>query len=662
MLKQVQHNKKKLMNIKILDSWLKEFLKTKATPAEFAKDLSLTSVSIERIEKYKNDFVYDIEVTTNRPDVASVIGLAREATAVLSQFGIEATFLPPKLVKPQTNQQLSIEIENDPSLVNRVCAVIMDVTVKESSSLIKERLETSDIRSLNNLIDITNYVMRTIGHPTHVFDFDRLNTKKLKIRKAKKGENIITLDKKKHVLPGGDIVAENDKGEIVDLLGIMGLENSIVTNQTKRILFFIDNNDAMQMRKTSMSLSIRSEAVQMNEKGIDPELTMDALLYGISLFEKYADGKVVSDIIDIYPNKPKVKTITVSQEKINTVMGITLPLQKAQTILEKLGFAVKKKDTVLFVTIPSFRMLDVEGQEDIIEEIARVYGYHNLPSVLPSITSGHITPLGEDIFYWEKRAKQTMKYWGYTETYTYSAVSETLFEGPIDEAVTIKNPLDEDHTYMRKTLVPSLLQVISENKAYKIIRIFEIANVYSKNRDYLPKETRMFAGILKKPNASFFEIKGLLEQIARDFGIPDLQFEKARKGGIGADILLEKQEIGEIEVLDDTSVNFEINFDILAHHATLHRSYIPLSKFPPIIEDLAFVLEETISTGSIIKEMQKQSPLIREVTLLDRFHASRTFHIIYQDKEKNLTNEEVKVIREQIISAIAKKFKASLKN
>jgi phenylalanyl-tRNA synthetase beta chain len=254
-----------------------------------------------------------------------------------------------------------------------------------------------------------------------------------------------------------------------------------------------------------------------------------------------------------------------------------------------------------------------------------------------------------------------MKYWGYTETYTYSSVSETLLEGPIEEAVTIKNPLDEDHVYMRKTLVPSLLQVIDENKAYKTIKIFEIANIYRKNGTGLPKETRMFAGILKKPNASFFEIKGLLEQLGNDIGIKNLKCQNSATIGIGADVLIGKEKIGEIEVLDDTIVNFELNFDLLVTHATLHKTYVPLSKFPPIIEDIAFTLDEHIPTGDVIHEIKKQSPLIKHASLLDKFNANRTFHIIYQDKENNLTNEQVAQIREKITQAVSKRFKAPVK-
>src|SRR6185437_13644231 len=216
------------MNIKILDSWLREYLKTPATPKKIAEKLSLTSVSIERIEKFKDDFVYDIEVTTNRPDLMSVVSLAQEAATVLPQSGIEATFVKPKLqlpnVHPKNNLELNLKF--DEKLVNRICAVIMEIKIKESPQYVKTRLEASGIRSLNNVIDITNYVMREIGHPTHVFDYDRLSNHTLNIRESKKGEKLVTLDGKEYTLSGGDIVADNGKDEIIDLISIMGTANS----------------------------------------------------------------------------------------------------------------------------------------------------------------------------------------------------------------------------------------------------------------------------------------------------------------------------------------------------------------------------------------------------------------------------------------------------
>ncbi len=648
------------MNIKILDSWLREYVATKATPKQIAEKLSLSSVSVERIEKRGTDFVYDIEVTTNRPDLISLVGLARETTAVLTQNGIQATFTSPKINTPKLSNAVEITIKNDPKLVNRVLAVVMEVTVKESSKEIKERLESTDIRSLNNLIDVTNYVMRVIGHPTHVFDYDRLNTKSLTIRESKKGEEITTLDKKTFKLPGGDIVAVNDKGHIIDLLAIMGLENSVVTNDTKRILFFIDNCDPNRIRKTSMNLAIRSEAAVINEKAIDPELAHDAMLYGIELFEKIADGKVLSHITDIYPNKVKAKPITVSEEKIKSVIGVPIPLHKAKDMLENLGFAVEKQENKLVVTPPSFRASDMEIPEDIIEEIARIYGYHNIPNIIPPITSGIISHTTNE-FFWEDRVKDAMKYWGFNEVYTYPMVSENLYEGPLENAVTIKNPLSEDMVYMRRTLVPSLLQVIHKNKNVDKIKIFEIANIYEKRQNNLPDERLIFAGIVKKAKNSFYEVKGLIEQLCNDLGITNLEFKQLERGGDGASVFIGKNYLGDIEILDRETINFELEFTVMLKHVTAKKIYKPMSKYPSLIEDMAILAPATVSTGELMDEIKKQSDLIREVSLLDKYEETRTFHVIYQSYQKNLTSEDVTPLREKILKTLKEKFNARLK-
>ncbi len=650
------------MNIKILDSWLRDYLKTPATHKQLAQALSLTSVSVERMDPFGKDYIYDIEITTNRPDLMSVVGLAREAAAVLPQFGIKAQFIPPKLKKPfpQGDSSLVPEIKPDPKLVRRICAVVMEVAVTTSPELIKKRLETTDIRPLNNLIDITNYVMREIGHPCHVFDYDRLG-KRIIIRESKKGETIVTLDKKEYSLPGGDIVADNGHGEIVDLLGVMGTLNSVVTDQTKRILFFLDNNNPNKIRKTSMSLGIRTEAAVLNEKEIDPELAMDALLVGIELYQKLAAGKVLSPIVDIYLDKPQIKTITVSESKINMVIGITVPLSTAADILTKLGCEVTRTDEGLQVTPPSWRAADMQIDVDVIEEIARVYGYYKLPSKLPPLASSQKAYHYENGFYWEHRTKEALKYWGFTETYTYSFVSANLYEGPPDEAVTIQNPLNEEFVYMRTTLVPSLLQVVKENKSRGEITLFEIANVYNKQSGKLPQEVLTLAGVWKKPNASFFEVKGTLEQLLTDLGIKDLKFKPRRKGGLGTDIYTGRTLLGEIEVLEQDLVNFEMNFDEIIKHATTQKVYKPLAKYPPVIEDISIVTTDDVKTQDIIDEIEKQSKLVTAVTLLDQYEESRTFHIVYQDAAKNLTTDEVEPIRLKILNALKDKFDAKIK-
>lgn len=658
------------MNIKILDSWLRDYVKTDATPKQIAEKLSLSSVSVERLEKYHDDYVYDIEVTTNRVDLMSVIGLARETAAVLSANGIRAEFTshviskplerlrdPQKISHSVRNDKKLITIKNDPKLINRIMAVVMEVKIGQSPEEIKTRLETSDIRSLNNLIDITNYVMRVVGHPTHVFDFDRLNTKTLTVREAKTGEQIVTLDKKTHQLQLGDIVVVNDQNEIIDLPGIMGLENSVVTNDTKRILFFVNNDNPLNMRKTSMRLALRSEAVVLNEKGIDPELAKDAMDFGIHLFETLAEGKVISEIIDIYPNKPKEKTVSVSEKQIATVLGVSVSLETSAEILEKLGFVVKKENSSLSAKVPSFRVNDIAIPEDLVEEIARIYGYHNIPNLLPPLPA-RISHATDSIFFWENRVKEALKYWGFTECYTYPMVSKELFGGNISDAVTIQNPLSSDMVYMRKTITPSLLEVVQKNKNHETLALFEISNVYVKKESALPNEVVTLAGVVKKHDLSFFEIKGILQQLLVSLGIHAVSF-KAEKGFVS--VFISGKVVGTIALINQTTITFELNFQEIVAHATLHKSYKPLSKYPPIVEDLAIIASKTVTTGDLIEVIKKQSTLISSVTLFDRYEDTRTFHVVYQSYEKNLTDEEVGEIRKKILKVVREKYNARLK-
>ncbi len=394
------------MNIQILDSWLREHLKTAATPLKIAEIMSLKSASIERVEKVGSDYLYDIEVTTNRVDMMSVVGLAREAAVALNSEGIKAEFIPQKIPSFSINNKtFPIKITTDPKLTYRVCAAILEVTIDKSPQIIRDRLEASNIRSLNNVIDVTNYVMREIGHPMHAFDADKI-TDTCTIREGKKGEKIITLDKKEYTLTGGEIVAEDKNGTIIDLLGIMGLSNSSITHDTRKVMLFIDNNNSKKIRDASMTLNIRTDAAVLNEKDVDPELGLLALNRGIQLLQETAQGKLVSHIFDEYPKKEKPKSITIQLSKIQSVIGVEISKQESEQILKGLGFEVKTLSEKLTVTAPSYRAHEIEIPEDIIEEVARMYGYHKIPSILPSIQNTHYSNFSNNPFYFETRVKQ----------------------------------------------------------------------------------------------------------------------------------------------------------------------------------------------------------------------------------------------------------------
>jgi phenylalanyl-tRNA synthetase beta chain len=646
------------MNIKIVDSWLREFLQTKASVKEVAKQLSLTSVSVEKTEKIGEDFVYDIEVTTNRPDLMSVTAVAREAAVALEQEKTPAKFVDLKTPNIQkSSNKFPIDIKADPKLVNRICAVVMEVEISQSPKEISQRLELSGIRSLNNLIDVTNYVMRETGHPAHVFDFDLLTSKKMIIRESKENEKLTTLDGKTYSLLGGDIIADDGSGLVIDLLGVMGTKNSVVNEKTKRILFFLDNNNPLNIRKTSMSLGIRTEAAIINEKGIDPQATMDTLIRGIELYEKIAKGKVISEIFDWYPEKLQSAVIKVDIEKIDKIIGVNLGIDKSAEILENLGFKVKKNSTELEVEPPTTRQ-DVKIDEDVIEEIARIYGYHKLPSIIPTFISSKTTGFANN-FYFENRIKNAFKYLGFTECYTYSLVSEDLFEGPMEDAIKLKNPLSKDMAVLRNTLIPSLLGVEKENPKNVELKIFELSNIYMKKAEGLPDEILTLSGLIKEKNANFYAVKGIIEIVLQDLGITNLIFKTSSKGGMGASVFIDRDYLGEIEVLDQNLIDFELNFEIILKHATLKKTFTPFAKFPPIVEDISLIADA--QTQDIINEMKSVDLKIADVTLKDTFENSRTFHVEYRDFAKNLTKEEVGKIREKILTAIKDKFKDTIK-
>lgn len=649
------------MNILIPNNWLKEHLKTNATPEQFASQMSLTSVSIERIEKIEDDRVYDIEVTTNRPDLMSIQGIAREASAVLPQAGFSAHFIP-HVLKTPTNTVLKndlLTIEYDKALVNRVLAVVLDITLHDSPKTISERLERTGIRSINNIVDVTNYIMRDVGHPTHAFDYDKLETHKLIIRESRKGEKLKTLDGKEYELPGGDIIADNGKGEIVDLLGIMGAENIAITPDTKRIVLFINNTNRHKIRKTSMSLGIRSEAAVLNEKGIDPELGMATLLRGIELYKEIADAKVVEEIIDIYPAPYKPKKVTITKEKVTSVIGVDINDSDIRSILTNLGFEVSNKDKRFEITIPSTRVDDVDISEDIIEEVARVYGYAKIPNLLPTLSHQAYYHQDKNEFYWTAKLKEAFEFWGFNEIYTYSMVSEALFDGPIDDAVSLKNPLTEDHAYLRNTLTPSILEVVRLNKNRETLRLFEIANVYIKQPKGLPQEILHLAGVIKHDKVTFYESKGVVEQVFRILGITNYGFKKRSDGIEGAFVTYNKAIVGGIEV-EEEEATFELDIQELLKHATSHKKYKEPTKFPPAIEDIRIEVSPHYTFKEISDIISSQDERVGDVKLLDVYQNKKTFRVIFLDRTKNLTTEEITPMREKIYKALEKEFKAKI--
>ncbi|MCH7641186.1 phenylalanine--tRNA ligase subunit beta [Patescibacteria group bacterium] len=645
------------MNILVPHSWLSEYLNTDATPRKIAESLALCGPSVEKIEKIGDDWVYDIEVTTNRVDMMSVYGIAREAYAILPQFGYKAKIKPYKPQKTEGTKKLDIEITNNPKLCNRILAIKLEnVELGPSPQWLSDRLEKVGQRPLNNAIDITNYVMWEIGHPIHVFDYDRLVNKKILVREAKKGETLITLDGIKYTLNGGEVVFSDGSGEIIDLPGIMGTANTVVTKNTKNVLLWIESIDPVKIRSASMGLNIRSQAAILNEKQVDPELGRPAILRTIELYKKVTKAHPASLLVDIYPAPYKVQKIKTTGAFMNARLGADIAKNQIKKILEGLEFETSWVGNNLEVQVPSFRAHDISIPEDIVEEVARIYGYHNLPSEL---MTGAIPKTHTDSpFSFESNLKNILKGLGGIEVYSSSLVPKDYIEG---NALKLKNPLGTESEYMRISLMPSLIGAAGKNSGEKDpFHLFEMANVYIPQRGDLPDEKMTLAGIFS--NYDYRVAKGILKALLEELNVKTTFIQEDFKNFLPSkrlSILVNARKSGQFGVLEENDyIFYEFGVEQL-RKGGVSPTYIPIPKYPAQIEDLTLVLPDRTKVGEVIETIKLSGRQINNVELTDIYKDSYTFRVWYQNPKKTLTDKEVESIRKKILVGVKKKFGAT---
>jgi phenylalanyl-tRNA synthetase beta chain len=610
------------MNIKITHNWLLEYLDTDATPYEIQNYLSLCGPSIESVTKIVNDYVYDIEVISNRIDYASVIGIARESVAILPMFGKKAKLKKISLKEPKiSNELLSLSIKDPESLCPRKLAVIMNVKVGQSPQYIKERLENCGIRSLNNLIDVTNYIMLETGQPTHVFDYDRIKTATILIRKAKNEEKIITLDNKSYLL-NNDVVFDDGTGRIIDLPGIMGLKNSVVTENTKRIIFWTETNNPKFIRRTSMKLGIRTVASSINEKNPDPEAAKTALLKGISLYEKIANAKIVSSLYDNATEQKKHKILEINYEIFDKLIGINIDRKIINNILKNLGFFIVNTSSVVYVTVPSWRVNDISIPEDLVEEVARIYGYNKIPSVLQPVIYIKQPKDMEDIFVFQNKIKLLLKHLGLNEVINYSMVSKEQFidfELDPKKHLRLANSLSKEIEYLRTCLTISLFKNIKDNTGKKeIMKFFEIGKVYLSRKNDLPEEIYKI-GIAT--NTNYLDLKGIIEAIYQELNIDsDIDEEIKEKNGV---------------------FMAEIDFMKLVLYSRPFKKYQPINPYAVIKLDKTFEIQPQI-TYEVIRKKAFQSKLLQKIEIVTLYQNKLTLRFLYSSNQRNITEKEAK--------------------
>ena len=583
--------------------------------------------------------------------------------------------------------------------------------------IIQERLENSGIRALNNVVDISNYLMLELGQPMHTFDYDKVLGAKMILRESKRGEKIITLDGQTRTLPDGAIIIEDGRGRIIDLCGIMGGNSSCVDENTTRIVLFVQIYDPIRIRKTTQKIAFRTEASSRFEKGMDPLGVIPALKQAAKFLVEKADGKIASKLIDIKNQSYEPRKIAVSIEQIENLLGVCIKPDQITQILKLLGFEIQwttaPEDITavpkIKITVPSWRERDIQIPEDIIEEVTRLYGYHKLPTNLPPLPKKLARE--DRIFFWERKTRELLRGWGFAETYNYSCTSqEALEKAKFDpeQALKLKNPLTGDLTHLRPSLFPQLLETISKNQnQYPEQRLFQLSRVFvPQENNKLPQEPHRLIGLIystaEKPENLFYKAKGVTESLLKELGIEKASFRPAADSrhltaknfwqtGKSAEIGHKSLKIGTLGIIkSEILTNFELrgplaafnlDFDIIAKLATKEKAYEPIPKYPPIVEDITFEIEECVLAGEIKKEIQQLSAACPEPTgsrascqlsakiksvyrdkkLEKEGRKAATFSIVYRSVAKNLSDDDIKPIRKEIIKTVKKKFGAKLR-
>ena len=635
-----------------------------------------------------DDHVVEFEITPNRPDCLSVIGLAREAAAT---FDAELRLHEP-VVKGGAEGVLCdlLDVETpDPELCPRYTArMVRNVKIAPSPKWMRERLRSMGVRPINNIVDITNYVMLEYGQPMHAFDYLYVKGGKIIVRRAADGEELTTLDGQVRKLNANHLVIA-DETRAVGLAGIMGGENSEIVSDTADVVFESACFDGTCIRKGALALGMRTEASAKFEKGLDPMNTLPAVNRACELVELLGAGEVVDGVIDILNYVPQPRVLKLEPDRINGLLGTDIAADEMVRILKKLDFAVEGDQ----VTVPSWRG-DVEGMADLAEEVARFHGYNNIPTTL---MRGQTTLGG---FSQEEKLERQLgamcRSLGYDEIITYSFISPTCYDkirwsadDPRRQSFKILNPLGEDTSIMRTTILPSMLEILTRNYNYrnKSARLYEVGRIYlSGGDDGLAVEKKLLSMGAYGEDMDFFTLKGAVEAILKDLRAEDISFVKTSQSnpsyhpGRCAEVYVGDCRIGVLgQVHPLVAQNYgvdaefycaELSLEALAQAKGPDPVYVPLPKFPSVTRDIAVVCDEAVTVGALENAIRKGAKgLLKEVTLFDIYRGkgvadgkkSVAFNLVLRSDDRSLTSEEADADVKSILETLEKELGAVLR-
>ncbi|MEW7820681.1 phenylalanine--tRNA ligase subunit beta [Staphylococcus aureus] len=635
---------------------------------------------------YLDDQVMEFDLTPNRPDALSMIGTAYEVAALYNT----------KMTKPDTtsnelelsaNDELTVTIENEDKVPYYSARVVHDVTIEPSPIWMQARLIKAGIRPINNVVDISNYVLLEYGQPLHMFDQDAIGSQQIVVRQANEGEKMTTLDDTERELLTSDIVITNGQTPIA-LAGVMGGDFSEVKEQTSNIVIEGAIFDPVSIRHTSRRLNLRSESSSRFEKGIATEFVDEAVDRACYLLQTYANGKVLKDRVSSGELGAFITPIDITADKINRTIGFDLSQNDIVTIFNQLGFDTEINDDVITVLVPS-RRKDITIKEDLIEEVARIYGYDDIPSTLPvfdKVTSGQLT----DRQYKTRMVKEVLEGAGLDQAITYSLVSKedaTAFSMQQRQTIDLLMPMSEAHASLRQSLLPHLIEAASYNVARKNkdVKLFEIGNVFFANGEgELPDQVEYLSGILtgdyvvnqwqgKKETVDFYLAKGVVDRVSEKLNL-EFSYRRADIDGLHpgrtAEILLENKVVGFIGELHPTlaadndlkrTYVFELNFDALMSVSVGYINYQPIPRFPGMSRDIALEVDQNIPAADLLSTIHAHGGNILKDTLvfdvyqgehLEKGKKSIAIRLNYLDTEETLTDERVSKVQAEIEAAL----------
>ena len=634
-----------------------------------------------------NDALIEFEITSNRPDCRSIIGIAREAAVTL---GKELKY--PEIKVQACDEEMSFEIDIQTDLCKRYCGrVVKDVKVGPSPYWMQRKLIEAGMRPISNIVDITNYVMLELGQPLHAFDLDDIKYNKMTVKMAEEGEKFTTLDGVERTLTS-DMLVIGNQDKTLDLAGIMGGENSEIKDTTTSIFIEGASFAKENIRATSKKLGLRTEASSRFEKGIDINLAEEAVNRACQLIEELGCGTVLNGMLDYYPQKEEVQKVTVNPVRINKLLGVNVPMDQFINILESLEFKCNLVSSeVLELEVPTFR-LDITEDADILEEIARIYGYDNIPSA--SLEGNATAGVKTDKQKFIDNVKSNSIACGLNEILTYSFVSPRGVDKinlPADDEkrnfVKIMNPLGEETSVMRTTLIPNMLDVISTNISHKVeeVSAFECGNTF-RPQEGLPIETKKYCVGMYGKEVDFFVLKGVIESVLNNVGLKGYEIEPETTNltfhpGRCAKIVYNNIYIGTFgELHPDVIENYnlgqrvyvaEINIDTVFENLNLTKSYNPLPKYPSTSRDIALIVKDEVFVKQIEDIIKANGEdLVESYKLFDVYkgaqieegHKSIAYSITYRSKDKTLTDEDVAKVHEKILSELSEKLNANLRS